>query len=337
MVKYIPTFLTVLRIACIPFLLHSFSTYIWTLSFYLLFFLFFLDVLDGYIARRYNVVSHVGAFLDSLADKILIASLLLFLWHKNIVDGWYIILIIIKECILVSYGLYGYIKNKKVFFAHAQVWGKIGMVIVSMHTIILFIMYYYISLSLNIPYYIYYINTICMISSLVASYSALFLYINFFNSLKKYIILFIFFTVTCEDKKQIKNEEIFNESVIVIEEDSIADDSKENNDKIVKKKKLNKKKNINDLREEVSFFLFDLVSCAQKTLDKLIKKSHNEREMFMVKRHDLLKVNNVLSWAIKHAKNLFDDPSSFSREELDEILLQAYNDMSVLETILNNK
>lgn len=58
------------------------------------------DFLDGYIARRDNNVSMLGQFLDPIADKLLIAAVILFLVHNGQISGltiWPAVIILVRE------------------------------------------------------------------------------------------------------------------------------------------------------------------------------------------------------------------------------------------------
>ena len=55
------------------------------------------DLLDGYIARRYNQVSNFGKFMDPLADKILVLAAMCFLVEKGQMPGWVVAVILFRE------------------------------------------------------------------------------------------------------------------------------------------------------------------------------------------------------------------------------------------------
>ena len=73
------------------------------------------DYFDGYIARIRNEVSNLGTFLDPIADKLLVASVILILTSKNIITGWETIpaLIILLREIAVA-GLREYLAGIKI-------------------------------------------------------------------------------------------------------------------------------------------------------------------------------------------------------------------------------
>ncbi|SQD80575.1 CDP-diacylglycerol--glycerol-3-phosphate 3-phosphatidyltransferase [Moritella yayanosii] len=77
--KNIPNILTLFRVILIPFFVLAFYLPIEN-SFYIAASIFFIagvtDYLDGYIARRWNVSSKLGAFLDPVADKIMVITAL---------------------------------------------------------------------------------------------------------------------------------------------------------------------------------------------------------------------------------------------------------------------
>ena len=96
----IPNLLTFFRIALIPvlvLLLLSPSELLSILSVVVFSIASITDWLDGYLARKMNIVTNLGKFLDPIADKLLIAAALVMLVGLGRVPAWMVVVIIGRE------------------------------------------------------------------------------------------------------------------------------------------------------------------------------------------------------------------------------------------------
>jgi CDP-diacylglycerol--glycerol-3-phosphate 3-phosphatidyltransferase len=117
--------LTLLRIFAVPFivLLLYFPNRLTCLLATIVFIIASVtDFLDGFFARRYNLISNLGKFLDPLADKLLIMSALVMLTYLRWVPAWITILIIGREITVT--GLRGIAAEKGIVIS-ADKYGKL--------------------------------------------------------------------------------------------------------------------------------------------------------------------------------------------------------------------
>lgn len=81
----------------------------------------FTDLLDGKIARKYNLVTNFGKFMDPLVDKLLVCSALIALVDLNRIPAWVVIIIIAREFIISGFRL---IASDNGVVIAASYWGK---------------------------------------------------------------------------------------------------------------------------------------------------------------------------------------------------------------------
>lgn len=79
------------------------------------------DALDGHIARKYNLVTNFGKFMDPLADKLLVCSALICFVELKLMPAWIVIIIISREFIISGFRLVA--SDAGVVIA-ASYWGK---------------------------------------------------------------------------------------------------------------------------------------------------------------------------------------------------------------------
>ncbi len=98
----------------------------------------FSDWVDGYIARRGNMVTSLGKFLDPLADKVLICSMLIMLVGLGWIPSWVAIVIVCRE--LMVTGLRAIAMDEGIVLA-ADTYGKVKTVLQGLALVPLLIHY----------------------------------------------------------------------------------------------------------------------------------------------------------------------------------------------------
>ena len=120
----LPNKLTVLRVIMIPFfVLFMLTDFAGAASKYIALAIFciasFTDFLDGYLARRDNLVTNFGKFMDPLADKLLVCSALICLIPR--LPAWIVLIIIAREFIISGFRL---VASDNGIVIAASYWGK---------------------------------------------------------------------------------------------------------------------------------------------------------------------------------------------------------------------
>lgn len=98
----IPNFLSILRIGLIPLIIFSLFVYGWEVTLLLFLLASALDVLDGYFARKLNLVTKTGALLDSVGDKLMIVSIVTALTIKLNISLIYVIMILFRDLMVAA-------------------------------------------------------------------------------------------------------------------------------------------------------------------------------------------------------------------------------------------
>ncbi len=121
----LPNKLTMFRVILIPFfvvfLLVDITSYDKWIALAIFMIASLTDLLDGKIARKYNLVTNFGKFMDPLADKLLVCSALICLIELAKIPSWIVIVIIAREFIISGFRLVA--SDNGVVIA-ASYWGK---------------------------------------------------------------------------------------------------------------------------------------------------------------------------------------------------------------------
>ena len=121
----LPNKLTIMRVLLIPFFVFFMLVPIVPYSNYIAVAIFVIasltDLADGQIARKYNLVTNFGKFMDPLADKLLVCSALICLVATEQLAAWMVIVIISREFIISGFRLVA--SDNGVVIA-ASYWGK---------------------------------------------------------------------------------------------------------------------------------------------------------------------------------------------------------------------
>lgn len=133
----LPNKLTILRICLIPFfmffILTDFFAYTELVALIIYVAASITDSIDGHIARKHNLVTDFGKFMDPLADKLLVIASLVCFVEIGVLNSWVVMIIIARELAITGFRTLA--ANKGITLA-ANIWGKLKT-ICQMTTIIL--------------------------------------------------------------------------------------------------------------------------------------------------------------------------------------------------------
>lgn len=168
----VPNFITIARFFLIPAFIFLMLEQEYRFAVFVFIFAGLTDVLDGYMARKYNMVTKLGKILDPLADKLLQITALIMLVVTDLVPNILPVILIVagKELLM---GIGSVILWKIGIVVAANWYGKAST----------FIFYTAIILSILIPGYGMYFLTIAVISAI---YAFLMYYLNYLKIRRSY-------------------------------------------------------------------------------------------------------------------------------------------------------
>ncbi len=167
--KHIPNILTISRFILIPIIIVFMAFDKYLLAFLFLTLSGLTDVLDGFIARKFNLISDFGKLMDPLADKATQLSILITLALKHtpagnpIIPLWILFIIILKEILMVAGASFLYGKELVV---SSKWYGKLTTVLFYI-AIVSSLVIAYFNIEYRFDTYIYYLGLGMTIFSLI--------------------------------------------------------------------------------------------------------------------------------------------------------------------------
>ena len=126
MFKNIPNILTIIRFILIPIILNFIFQGDYISGIIIFSISGLTDVLDGFIARKFNLISNFGKLMDPLADKLTQISVLAALVSVKIIPVWILAIVVLKELIMVVGASFLYGKDVVVY---SKWYGKLATVL----------------------------------------------------------------------------------------------------------------------------------------------------------------------------------------------------------------
>lgn len=180
MFKHVPNILTIIRFFLIPVIISYLLKGDYILSFVFLTISGLTDVLDGFIARKFNFITNFGKLIDPLADKATQISVLSVLAIQNVIPLWILIIVVLKEFTMIAGASFLYGKE---FVVSSKWYGKLSTVLFYVAIVSSFFINQFNTTLLNHPeynmstlpafdQYLYYLALIATIFSLVMYFRA---------------------------------------------------------------------------------------------------------------------------------------------------------------------
>ena len=163
MFKQIPNILTMCRFALIPFVFGAILQRDYVAAFVFLTISGATDVLDGFIARKFNFITNFGKLIDPLADKTTQISTLIALSFAGIIPYWILVIVFIKEAIMIAGASFLYGKQLVV---SSRWYGKLATVVFYI-AIVASLITNYFNLAMHLDIYIYYVALALTIFALI--------------------------------------------------------------------------------------------------------------------------------------------------------------------------
>ena len=162
----IPNILTIIRFILIPFIFISVINQHYLIGIIIFTISAITDVLDGYIARKYNYITDIGKLIDPLADKLTQLALLLALTLLKLIPLWILIIVFIKELTIIISASFLY--SRKDVVVYSKWYGKLATTLFYLAIVSsLIINQFHIQTPFKFDLYLFYLAVLSTIFSLI--------------------------------------------------------------------------------------------------------------------------------------------------------------------------
>jgi cardiolipin synthase len=110
----IPNLITILRLILVPVVIVAIIQGRWETAFGLFLVAGISDGIDGFIARRFDMRSEFGAYIDPLADKALLVSIYVTLAVVGVLPGWLAIVVVSRDMMIVAAVMLSWVMGRPV-------------------------------------------------------------------------------------------------------------------------------------------------------------------------------------------------------------------------------
>lgn len=183
MFKHLPNILTIIRFLLIPVIVVFALNDNYIATIIILTISGITDILDGFIARRFNLISNFGKLMDPLADKATQLTILVVLAVNKVIPSWIMFIVLLKEFLMIAGASFLYGKDLVV---SSKWYGKLATVLFYIAIVCsLFILYWNSTLVSHPEYslpmlphfdtYIYYLAVFVTLFSLIMYIRAFYL------------------------------------------------------------------------------------------------------------------------------------------------------------------
>ena len=126
--RHIPNLLSLARLALAPYVFALQMQRRYTVVLWWFAILGITDAVDGFIARKFQATSRLGAYIDPLADKLLLSGMFVVLAYTGAIETWLAVIVLGRDVLILAVAGILYLTGKRRNFPPSP-WGKISTLV----------------------------------------------------------------------------------------------------------------------------------------------------------------------------------------------------------------